>query len=70
MKWIKTLWYDLLGQEDKLGERSKQEKEHYRLALAVVFAFLAIAGIPLTGGWSLLLLLVSARKLHLMWEDR
>ena len=69
MKWIKTLWWDALGQEDRLGARSKQEKENYRLAVAVGFAFLAFAGLAFTP-WTLLLLLVSARKLHLMWEDR
>ena len=69
MKWLRTAWYDLIGQEDKIGPRTAQEKFRYRLGVAALFAFLAVAGIPLTGGLSLLLLLVTLRKVWLALED-
>lgn len=70
LDFIKNLWFDLIGKEDKTSLKSLKEKNNYRLTVAAIVAAIAVAGIPLTGGWSLLLLLVSARKLHLVATDK
>ena len=70
MKWLRMAWYDLWGMEDEVGPRTKEEKRSYRTGVALLCAGAGTALAPVTGGLSLLLLLVSLRKIWIMWKDQ
>lgn len=68
------LYYDTIGQEDKakaeLHLDTLKAKKDYWLKVAILCAVVGIAGAFFTYGISLLLLLVSARKMQLYYTKK
>jgi hypothetical protein len=52
------------------GGNTPAEKKKRRLVVAGVFAVIAVAGTPFTMGISLMLLLVSAKKVYNAYTDK
>jgi hypothetical protein len=72
--FFKGLWYDTIGQEDKakkiLSLNTLEEKKDYWKQVAIFCGVVGIAGAFFTYGISLLLLLVSARKMQLYYTKK
>jgi len=73
MKFLKALIYDTIGQDDKAHDivgHDLKSKNKQRTQTAIFCAVVAVVGAPFTMGISLALLLVSARKMQMVWKDK